>query len=60
MLIWTTPVALIDREDYRELIVGIAVVTFIDVVLALVPTGRAVRPVWNVLPMSNAVGTSPR
>ena len=51
MLIWILPAALIEPDDYRGLVVLIAVVTVVDVVLALVPTGRAVRPAWNVLPL---------
>ena len=51
MLIWILPAALIGPDDYRGLAVLIAVVTVVDVVLALAPTGRAVRPAWNVLPL---------
>ncbi len=47
MLIWIMPAALIGPEAYRGVVVGIAVLTVVDVVLALVPTGGAVRPAWN-------------
>lgn len=50
-LIWTMPAPLMDPGDYRELIAFVAVATLVDVALALVPTGRAVRPSWNALPL---------
>ena len=51
MLIWIMPAALIEPEEYRWAVVIIAVVTIVDVVLALLPTGRTVRPAWNALPL---------
>jgi hypothetical protein len=51
MLIWILPAALVEPAVYRWLVAIIAVVAVADVVLALVPTARAVRPAWNVLPL---------
>jgi hypothetical protein len=51
MLIWIMPEALIDPGEYRALIGLLAVVTGIDVVLALVPTVGPVRLAWNALPL---------
>jgi hypothetical protein len=51
VLIWILPAALIDAEEYRAVVVIISAVTVVDVVLALVPTGRVVRPAWNALPL---------
>jgi hypothetical protein len=51
MLIWIMPEALIDPGEYRGLIGLLAVVTGLDVVLALVPRVGPVRLAWNALPL---------
>ena len=51
MLIWIMPTALMDPGDGPTLIGLLAVVTALDVVLALVPAGGVVRPAWNALPL---------
>jgi hypothetical protein len=45
------PEALVEPAEYRGAIAIIASVTIIDIPLALVPTGRAVWPAWNALPL---------
>ncbi len=52
MLVWTLPAALLEPEGSRTRTAIIAGLTSVDVAPAHVPTGRMVRPAWNVLPRS--------
>lgn len=50
-LIWTLPAFLLEPGTYPELIGIVAVMTLVDVALALVPASRTVRVSWNALPL---------